>query len=128
MSRPDLVSGYAPGILGGITQLHAEYYGKHWGFGIFFESRVARDLAEFLERYDESRDRIWSASENYPKGISFGHAAAMIAKDDQTISAKRDMLSHQGVAIASSLEFFRSPTNERPLGRRRVRSGRRPVT
>ena len=41
--------------------------------------------------------------ENYPKGVSFGHAAAMIAKDSQTISAKKKMLSAQGVEIVASL-------------------------
>lgn len=60
----DLVNGYVPGSLGRITQLHAEYYNTHWGFGLFFESRVARDLAEFLERYDGARDGLWSASKD----------------------------------------------------------------
>ena len=41
--------------------------------------------------------------ENYPKGVSFGHAAAMISNDDQTISAKREIFSQQGVTIATSL-------------------------
>ena len=57
----DLVNGYVPGLLGRVAALHGEYYGAHWGFGAFFECRVARDLAEFLERYDGARDGIWSA-------------------------------------------------------------------
>lgn len=70
----DLVNGYVPGILGRITQLHAEYYSTHWGFGIFFESRVASDLAQFLERYDDAQDGIWSANED-------GRIVAAIAID-----------------------------------------------
>lgn len=74
MTRIHLVNGYVPGILGRITQLHAEYYNTHWEFGLFFESRVARDLAEFLERYDGARDGVWSASEK-------GRIVASIAID-----------------------------------------------
>lgn len=73
-TEKNLINGYVPGILGRITQLHAEYYSKHWGFGLFFESRVATDLAQFLERYDEARDGIWSASKN-------GHIVASIVID-----------------------------------------------
>ena len=41
--------------------------------------------------------------EKNTKGVSFGHAAAMIAKDSQTISSKKKMLSAQGVEIVASL-------------------------
>ncbi len=51
--------GYAPGALERVVELHAEYYSQHWGFGLYFESRVAKEMAEFLERYDEDRDSIW---------------------------------------------------------------------
>jgi GNAT superfamily N-acetyltransferase len=58
----DIVRNYVPGVLGRITELHGKYYSKHWGFGSYFEARVAKDLAEFLERYDEMRDGLWTAS------------------------------------------------------------------
>jgi len=41
--------------------MHARYYAAHAGFGPFFESRVARELAVFCERYDEHRDGLWLA-------------------------------------------------------------------
>ena len=53
--------GYRPGCIGRITELHARFYADHAGFGVFFESRVARELAEFCERYDETRDGLWLA-------------------------------------------------------------------
>lgn len=53
--------GYLPGCIGRITELHARFYADHAGFGVFFESRVARELAEFCERYDETRDGLWLA-------------------------------------------------------------------
>jgi len=60
---PDLqvVRGYIPGAIGRVAELHGTYYHEHWGFGLFFEARVARELAEFLQRYDAARDGFWTA-------------------------------------------------------------------
>ena len=54
--------GYQPGIIGRICELHAVYYHLNWGFGLFFEAKVATELAAFLQRYDETRDGIWSVA------------------------------------------------------------------
>ena len=54
--------GYQPGIVGRITELHADYYSRNWGFGKFFEAKVAGELAAFLNYYDSNRDGIWSVS------------------------------------------------------------------
>lgn len=43
--------------------LHGTYYQQHWGFGLFFEAKVATELASFLSRYDEQRDGFWIAVE-----------------------------------------------------------------
>jgi GNAT superfamily N-acetyltransferase len=56
------LTGYIPGAIGRIAELHGKYYHEHWGFGLFFESRVAIDLSEFLRRFDEERDGFWVAS------------------------------------------------------------------
>lgn len=53
--------GYWPGCIGRITELHARFYAAQAGFGGFFESRVARELAAFCERHDEARDGLWLA-------------------------------------------------------------------
>lgn len=42
--------------------------------------------------------------ENYPAGMSFGHAAAMITTADESATAKRRMLADAGAHVASSLE------------------------
>ena len=55
------VSGYIPGAIGRITELHADYYSRHAGFGLFFESKVASEMSEFLTRYSEQRDGFWVA-------------------------------------------------------------------
>lgn len=56
-----LHKGYLPGCIGRITELHARFYAVHTGFGVYFESKVARELAAFCERYDETRDGLWLA-------------------------------------------------------------------
>jgi len=55
------ISGYTPGAIGRIAELHARYYHEHWGFGLFFESKVATELSEFLSRFDAGRDEFWVA-------------------------------------------------------------------
>lgn len=54
------IGGYRPGAIGRIAELHAEYYHRHWGFGLFFEAKVATELAEFLCRFDKERDGFWT--------------------------------------------------------------------
>ena len=62
MSDIKIARGYVPGSLGRVVELHGSYYHDHWGFGLFFEAKVAVDLSEFLKRYDESRDGFWTVS------------------------------------------------------------------
>ncbi|MEM8809129.1 MAG: GNAT family N-acetyltransferase [Cyanobacteria bacterium P01_G01_bin.38] len=55
-------TGYLPGSMGRVAELHGTYYHQHWGFGLFLEAKVATGLSEFLARYDESRDGFWTVS------------------------------------------------------------------
>ncbi len=55
------LSGYVPGAIGRIAELHGTYYYKHWGFDLFFESKVAIELSEFLRRFNEAHDGFWVA-------------------------------------------------------------------
>jgi GNAT superfamily N-acetyltransferase len=55
------LSSYVPGAIGRVAELHAIYYHKHWGFSVFFESKVATELSEFLCRFKEERDGFWVA-------------------------------------------------------------------
>ncbi len=57
-----ILRGYRPGSLGRVVELHGTYYRKHWNFGLFFEAKVATELAAFLVRYNEQRDGFWTAS------------------------------------------------------------------
>jgi len=57
-------SGYIPGAIGRISELHGIYYHRYWGFGLYFEAKVATELSTFLQRFDEKRDGIWLAQQN----------------------------------------------------------------
>lgn len=52
------ITGYQPGALGWCVGLHGRYYADHAGFGPFFETKVAAEMAEFIRRLD-------------PPGVSF---------------------------------------------------------
>jgi ribosomal protein S18 acetylase RimI-like enzyme len=54
--------GYVPGAIGRITELHGSYYSQYWGFGLFFESKVAVELSEFLRHFDSAHDGFWVAT------------------------------------------------------------------
>ena len=57
-------SGYLPGSIGRIAELHGVYYHEHWGLGLYFEAKVATELSEFLQRYNKNRDGFWLALKN----------------------------------------------------------------
>jgi GNAT superfamily N-acetyltransferase len=56
------LTGYFPGVVGKITELHATYYYENWGFDISFETQVGRELSEFLMDFAEKRDGFWVAT------------------------------------------------------------------
>jgi GNAT superfamily N-acetyltransferase len=58
---PTIHKGYRPGAIGRIVDLHAAYYHRQAQFGLAFESRVAHELADFCDRYDNDRDGLWLA-------------------------------------------------------------------
>lgn len=55
------ISGYRPGAIGRIVELHGVYYSRHWNFGLRFETMVAAEMAEFLSRFNPERDGFWLA-------------------------------------------------------------------
>jgi len=66
MDKPATVSvqvhaGYLPGCVGRIVELHATYYAAKAGFGVPFEAKVARELADFCQRLRPDRDGLWLA-------------------------------------------------------------------
>ncbi len=78
------IRGYAPGVLGKIIGLHAEYYHKNWGFDVSFESQVARELGEFMGRFVDERDGLWTAWH----GETFAGSVVLDAKEASTAGAR----------------------------------------
>lgn len=71
MTEHQIVTGLTPGLLGQIVTLHARHYAREWGFGLFFEAKVARDLAAFADRHVAYRD-ITLSSWNRQTGALLG--------------------------------------------------------
>ncbi len=53
-----------PGDIGYVIYLHGELYGKEYGYGIQFETYVAKGLCEFYEKYNPERNRVWVCEHN----------------------------------------------------------------
>ncbi|MCT4657209.1 MAG: helix-turn-helix domain-containing GNAT family N-acetyltransferase [Cohaesibacter sp.] len=53
-------TGYMPGILGQVTDLHARFYHRFSGFDHVFEATVASGMADFLPRLQNPLNQIWS--------------------------------------------------------------------
>lgn len=59
-----ILQGYQPGCIGDIASLHARYYSQASGFGVFFERRVATELAEFAQALPSKNKALWLYVEN----------------------------------------------------------------
>lgn len=59
---PYSITGYYPGAIGQVVELHAAYYHRHWGLDASFEIQVASELASFMAGFDQERDGLWVAS------------------------------------------------------------------
>ena len=55
-----MITGYTPGVIGRVAELHALYYSREWKFSHFFEAKVASELSSFMNHFDHSKDGIWS--------------------------------------------------------------------
>lgn len=61
MKEARLVEGWRPGALGFIIGEHGRLYARDWGFGVFFEAKVASELGAFMARFEAGRDRLFLA-------------------------------------------------------------------
>ncbi len=57
--RAEVMSGYAPGLIGAIAGLHGSFYARESGFAATFEATVAKGLAEFVPRLSSQANQIW---------------------------------------------------------------------
>jgi len=66
--------GYQPGCIGDVASLHARFYSQVSGFGLFFEKKVATELAEFAQALPTPDKGLWLYVEN-------GRSLASVAID-----------------------------------------------
>jgi DNA-binding MarR family transcriptional regulator/N-acetylglutamate synthase-like GNAT family acetyltransferase len=66
--------GYQPGCIGDVAGLHARFYSRASGFGVFFERKVATELADFAQALPAAGKALWLYMEN-------GRALASLAID-----------------------------------------------
>ncbi|WP_227317516.1 bifunctional helix-turn-helix transcriptional regulator/GNAT family N-acetyltransferase [Cedecea davisae] len=59
-----IVTGYHPGMIGRVAEMHGNYYAREHNFGLFFEGKVASGLVEFTGRLDKACNQIWLAVAN----------------------------------------------------------------
>ena len=52
------------GDLGYVVYMHGVLYGREYGYGLQFETYVAKGLCEFYEGYNPERNRIWACEHN----------------------------------------------------------------
>lgn len=57
----ELVAGWRPGVIGEVAAAHGRYYARDWGFGAFFEAKVASEISAFVGRYHAEQDLLMTA-------------------------------------------------------------------
>lgn len=75
-------AGYRPGLIGRVAEMHAAFYARHSGFGQYFESQVAKGMAEFAGRLGEPCNAVWTA-------IQHGRIVGSIAIDGQDLGNRQ---------------------------------------
>ncbi|SAK68518.1 MarR family transcriptional regulator [Caballeronia fortuita] len=58
-----IVEGYRPGCIGDVASLHARFYAHHAGFGVFFERKVATEMAAFAQSLPARGKALWLVME-----------------------------------------------------------------
>jgi GNAT superfamily N-acetyltransferase len=101
---PEIVSGFRPGYLGRIAQMHGEFYAGAWGSGTGFEALMARELADFYEGYDPAQDLLLTA---HVGGRLVSSIAVNGSRSERTDAARLRWFltesAHQGRGIGSRL-------------------------
>ena len=107
-----LTTGYTPGAIGRMAELHASYYSRCWNFGMFFEAKVATDMSAVLQRYTAGTDGFWTVVSNktVEGGIAIDGARAADEGAHLRWFIMSDALRHQGAGnllMTTALDFCR---------------------
>jgi GNAT superfamily N-acetyltransferase len=73
------------GDIGWVVHRHGVIYAEQYGWDLTFEALVARVAADFIDRFDGTRDCCWIAEQD---GATVG-AAFVVKTEDQTVAKLR---------------------------------------
>ncbi|KAH6691443.1 putative GNAT family N-acetyltransferase [Plectosphaerella plurivora] len=94
---------HRPGDIGWILQRHGVVYAEEYDLDTHFEALIARILADFLDNYDEARERCWIAERDDEK-----LGTISVVKDSKDPDAARIRLllvepAARGLGVGSTL-------------------------
>lgn len=97
-----------PGDIGYITYLHGMLYKKEYGYGLAFETYVAKGFLEFVASFNPSKDEVW-VCEHSQKIIGF---VLLIGRSNETAQSRFFILlpEYRGIGLGKKLvtEFLAS--------------------
>ncbi|MDZ5457422.1 bifunctional helix-turn-helix transcriptional regulator/GNAT family N-acetyltransferase [Azohydromonas lata] len=72
---------HRPGDMGWLVSRHGALYAREYQFDMGFEALVARIAADFIDRFDASREACWIAERD---GVNIGCVCLVQARDEAT--------------------------------------------
>ncbi len=101
------LTGYAPGDIGRVVALHADYYAARWGFGRDFEAKVAQELGAFLAGFRERADGFWVVRAGDAAGRALAGSLPIHGRDAGKDGARLCFFitdpAHQGRGVGAKL-------------------------
>jgi DNA-binding MarR family transcriptional regulator/GNAT superfamily N-acetyltransferase len=80
-STPYLLRSHRPGDMGWVVARHGALYAQEYRWDMRFEALVARIAADFIDRFDSTREACWMAERD---GQNVGCAFLVQARDEST--------------------------------------------